>query len=80
MIQILVPLSGHLIKVFFLDLLADRAVVPVPGLLLDDQVAVIDKKVWFLIYIKKKKNLSSLVIFTLQAAEGVFPRLSFEVI
>lgn len=45
MIQILVPLSGHLIKVFFLDLLADRAVVPVPGLLLDDQVAVIDKKV-----------------------------------
>lgn len=57
MIQILVPLSGHLIKVFFLDLLADRAVVPVPGLLLDDQVAVIDKKVWFLIYIKKKKKI-----------------------
>lgn len=51
MIQILVPLSGHLIKVFFLDLLTDRAVVPVTGLLLDDQVAAIEKKVWFLIYI-----------------------------
>lgn len=44
------PTILTLIKVFFLDLLTDRAVVSILGLLLDDQVAVIAKKVWYLIY------------------------------
>lgn len=44
------PTILTLIKVFFLDLLTDRAVVSILGLLLDDQVTVIAKKVWFLIY------------------------------
>lgn len=44
------PTILTLIKVFFLDLLTDRAVMSILGLLLDDQVTVIAKKVWFLIY------------------------------
>lgn len=52
MIQTLVPLSWPVIKVFFLDLLTEWAAVSVLGLLLDDQVAMVAKKVWFLIYKK----------------------------